>query len=267
MPIEQINCDSLLSGLLNEMPGRIEKIRQKRDSFLTDAVLLGEIPSPTFGEENRVRTVVDRFRENGLDNPLVDEFGNASAQLPGNTGESSILIMAHADTVFSPDVRHEIQVGSDAMTGPGIADNALGLAAMISLPRLLKELGIQLKYNPILVALKSLGRANMEGARGFLETMSVPTKVAFTEGSTLGRLSYLVLVLYEVKSPYKYRAIMIGKGSEQWQLGHLTGLINQIREIPILKEPETQIVFGGLKCGSSYNTSARYIKVRNYQRR
>ena len=134
MPVEQIDSETLLSGLLKEIPDRIEKIREKRDAFLTDAVLLGEIPSPTYAEDNRIRAVLDRFRENGLDNPTIDEFGDASAQLPGSDGQSSILVMAHADSVFSPEVRHEIQVGSDSMTGPGIADNALGLAAMISLP-------------------------------------------------------------------------------------------------------------------------------------
>ena len=202
MPIEQIDSETLLSGLLKEIPDRIDKIREKRDAFLTDAVLLGEIPSPTYGEDNRIRAVLDRFRENGLDNPTIDEFGNASAQLPGSDGQSSILVMAHADSVFSPEVRHEIQVGSDSMTGPGIADNALGLAAMISLPRILKDLGIQLRDNLTLVAnAKSLGRANLEGANGFLETMSLPARAGIcVEGSTLGRLSYSCL-LYTSPSP------------------------------------------------------------------
>lgn len=265
MPIEQIDSDTFLNGLLNDISGRIEQIRQKRDSFLTDAVLLGEIPSPTFGEGDRIRTVVDRFRENGLDNPLVDEFGNASAQLPGTVGESSILIMAHADSVFSPDVRHEIQVGSDFMTGPGIADNAIGLAAMISLPRLLSDLGIQLRDNLILVAnSKSLGRANMEGARGFLETMSLPAKAGIcVEGSTLGRLSYSGLgtlrgeITLQVPSDYDWKRF-----GAAGAISHLTGLINKIREIPIPKEPKTQIVLGGLKCGSSYNTSPRQGTLR-----
>jgi metal-dependent amidase/aminoacylase/carboxypeptidase family protein len=42
----------------------------------------------------------------------------------------------------------------------------------------------------------------------------------------------------------------------------LPDLINQIREIPIPKEPKTQLVFGGLKCGSSYNTSPRQGSLR-----
>lgn len=217
MPFEQTDSETVLRPLLKEIPERIELIRQKRDSFLTDAVLLGEIPSPTFGEKERIRVVADRFRENGLSQTLVDEFGNASAELPGTEGQSSILIMAHADSVFSPEVRHEIQVGSDFMTGPGIADNALGLAAMISLPRMLRELDIHLRDNLILVAnSRSLGRANLEGAHGFLETMSLPARAGIcVEGSTLGRLSYSGLGTLRGKSPCRYQATTTGKG-----LGH-----------------------------------------------
>ena len=265
MPIEQIETESLLSAILQGLPNTIEKIRGKRDSFLTDAVLLGEIPSPTYGEEDRIRAVMDRFRENGLDNPTVDEFGNASAQLSGTDGQSSIVVMAHADSVFSPEVRHEIQVGSDSMTGPGIADNALGLAAMISLPRILSELNITLRDNLILVAnVKSLGRANLEGAHGFLETMSLPAKAGICiEGSTLGRLSYSGLgtlrgeITLQVPSDYDWKRF-----GAAGAISHLTRLINQIREIPIPKEPKTQLVFGGLKCGSSYNTSPRQGSLR-----
>jgi tripeptide aminopeptidase len=265
MPIEQMENETLLSAILENLPGTIEKIRTRRDSFLTDAVLLGEIPSPTYGEEERIRAVMDRFRENGLHLPLVDEFGNASAQLPGTEGQSSILVMAHADSVFSSEVRHEIQVGSDFMTGPGIADNALGLAAMISLPKILSDLNITLRDNLILVAnVKSLGRANLEGAHGFLETMSLPAKAGICiEGSTLGRLSYSGLgtlrgeITLQVPSDYDWQRF-----GAAGAISHLTGLVNQIREIPIPKEPKTRLVFGGLKCGSSYNTLPRQGSLR-----
>ena len=265
MPIEQIDSETALSGLLKNIPEKIKNVREKRDSFLTDAVLLGEIPSATYEEEARIRVVVDRFRENGLSNPMIDDFGNASAHLPGSDGQSSILIMAHADCVFSPEIRHEIQVGSDSMTGPGIADNALGLAAMISLPRLLRELGIQLRDNLILVAnSRSLGRANLEGSRGFLETMSLPARAGIcVEGSTLGRLSYSGLGTLRceitLKVPNDYDWKRFGAAGA---ISHLTSLINQIREIAIPKEPKTKLVFGGLKCGSSYNTSPRQGSLR-----
>ena len=265
MEIQEIDRETALSGLLDQIPERVKTISEKRDSFLTDTVLLGEIPSPTYGEDERIRAVVDRFRENALSSPTIDEFGNASAHLPGTEGQSSILVMAHADSVFSREVRHEIQVGSGHMRGPGIADNALGLAAMIALPRLLDDLGIRLRDDLILVAnSRSLGRASLEGASGFLETMSLPARAGIcVEGSTLGRLSYSGLgtlrgeITLQVPSDYDWKRF-----GASGAISHLTGLINQIREIPIPKEPKTQLVFGGLRCGSSFNTSPKQGTLR-----
>ena len=154
--------DAALESLLKEIPSLIESLRENRETYLTDAVLLGEIPSPTFREKDRVRLALDRFRENGLEDPDIDEFGNASGILPGSEGSSSILVMAHADSVFGPDVRHVLNVGSDCITGPGIADNAIGMAAIVGLPKLLDKLGIRLKddllllINKICVQVKSL---------------------------------------------------------------------------------------------------------------
>ena len=192
MTIELTAREASLENLLRSIPEQMESLKAVRETYLTDAVLLGEIPSPTFGEEDRIRLALDRFRENGLDDPEIDEFGNASGILPGTEGGSSILVSAHADSVFSAETRHVLNVGSDSITGPGIADNAIGLAAVVGLPKLLDHLGIRLKDDLLLLAnVQSLGRGNLEGARSFLETKQRPIRAGVcVEGATQGRLSY-----------------------------------------------------------------------------
>ena len=78
MTIETSTKEVSLESLLKKIPKQRERLREVRETYLTDAVLLGEIPSPTFGEQDRIRLAVDRFRENGLEDPEIDEFGNAS---------------------------------------------------------------------------------------------------------------------------------------------------------------------------------------------
>ena len=249
-----------LDQLLDKIPEQIESIRSARDSFLTDAILLGEIPAPTFGEKERIRLALDRFRENGLTDATIDEFGNASGILPGTTGESAILVMAHADSVFNSDVRHVLEVGSEHITGPGIADNAIGLATVVALPKLLDQLNIKLKQDLILVAnCKSLGRANLEGARGFLETMRRPISAGIcVEGASLGRLSYSGLgalrVEITINIPKDYDWSGFGAAGA---ISHLNRLINQLMEISLPKEPKSKMTFGGLTAGSSFNTSPK----------
>ena len=61
-----------VAPLLAELPRMIENLREIREQILSTAVLLAEIPSPTFGEEERVRFVLDRLRENGLQWAEID---------------------------------------------------------------------------------------------------------------------------------------------------------------------------------------------------
>ena len=131
-------------------------------------------------------------------------------------------------------------VGPDFITGPGIADNAIGLAAVVGLPRLLKHLGVELKDDLLLLAnVRSLGGGNLEGARSFLETKQRPIRAGIcVEGATQGRLSYSGLgalrgeVTLRIPSNYDWD----GFGAAG-AISHLTRFINQLMEIPIPKEP------------------------------
>lgn len=265
MTIESSTKEASLESLLKRIPEQMERLKAVRETCLTDAVLLGEIPSPTFGEEERIRLALDRFRENGLDDPEIDEFGNASGTLPGTEGGASILVTAHADSVFSADTPHVLNVGPDSITGPGIADNAIGLAAVVGLPRLLEHLGVRLKDDLLLLAnVRSLGRGNLEGARSFLETKQRPIRAGIcVEGATQGRLSYSGLgtlrgeITLRIPSNYDWE----GFGAAG-AISHLTRFVNQLMEIPIPKEPKTKMVFGGLRCGSTFNTSPRRGSLR-----
>ena len=249
-----------LNNLLKDLPKQIEKIREIRKLVLTDAVLLGEIPSPTFHEEDRIRLTVDRFRENGLNDPEIDEHGNASAVLSGTEGRSSILVMAHADSVFDVGTQHVLNVGPDTITGPGIADNAIGLATVVALPKLLEMLNISFKDDLIFLAnTKSLGRGNLDGARYFLETMKCPIRAGIcVEGASQGRLSYSGLgtlrgeIRLEIPSNYDWNRF-----GSSGAVGQLTRVVNQLLEIPLPKEPKTKMTLGGLTCGTTYNKTPR----------
>ena len=260
MTLETMTMDASLQSLLKKIPTLTNELRNLRESCLTDAVLLGEIPAPTFGEEERVRLALDRFRENGLDDAEIDEFGNASGILPGTEGASAILVMAHADSVFGNEVRHVLNVESDSITGPGIADNAIGMAAIVGLPKLLKNLDIRLQDDLLLlINTKSLGVANLEGSRGFLETKQRPIRAGIcVEGAEQGRLSYSGLgalrgqINLHLPSNYDWNGFGAGGA-----ITHLTRFINKIMEIPVPKEPKTKMVFGEMQSGSSFNTSPK----------
>ncbi|MBT3570545.1 MAG: M28 family peptidase, partial [Opitutae bacterium] len=229
------NGEETLATLLAEIPRQVERLSEVREELLANAVLLGEIPSPTFGEENRIRFVIDRFRENELVDPTIDDCGNASALLPGTEGENTILLMAHADNVFDHETNHAMCVGSDRITGPGIADNAIGLSSILTLPTLLDSLGLKLKDDLLLLAnVKSLGRGNLQGAHHFLETTQRPFRAGIcVEGATQGRLSYSGLGALRgeisLRIPGDYDWNRFGASGA---IAHLSRLVGRIMEIP-----------------------------------
>jgi acetylornithine deacetylase/succinyl-diaminopimelate desuccinylase-like protein len=92
---------------------------------------LAMIPAPTGAEGRRADAVAERLRGAGL-TVRVDEVGNVRADIsPGR--HPAVVLAAHLDTVFPADVPHEVAVRGQRLVGPGIGDNARGLAVMLAL--------------------------------------------------------------------------------------------------------------------------------------
>jgi len=175
--------NSPITDIVGQLPRFLEKAAELSDILLANLVMIGEVPAPTFGEEERTRLVQDRFVMGGLDNCSGDEMNNALGVIQGTEGESNILIVAHADTVFAKSVDYNINVKPDRVTGPGVGDNALGLAVLATLPHILDHLDIKLRNNLVLMAgTRSLGSGNLAGIRFFLRNFKRPIKAGVCLG-------------------------------------------------------------------------------------
>jgi len=244
-------------GSLHELQ---DSLTQFREILLANLVMIGEIPAPTSGEDKRIEFLLNRFKEAGLSENSIDDGGNGIGLLEGEEGEGSILLNAHADTVFSAKTDHTMQVSSDSIIGPGVADNSLGLAALATIPYILQELDINLKNNLVLLGgVKSLGRGDLEGIRFFLDNNNFKIKNALCiEGVELGRLSYTSIGMLRgeitCKVPETYDWSRFGDASAILTLNEV---INKINDIRLPKRPRTSIVMGSISGGSSFNTIAK----------
>jgi acetylornithine deacetylase/succinyl-diaminopimelate desuccinylase-like protein len=227
-----------------------------RERILADAVMIGEIPSPTFQEDQIVEFMRNRFTEEGLDQISVDEVKNATAIISGSSGKQNILVAAHTDRLWNRSIEHAITVTADSLIGPGIADNGLGVAALTTLPSLLDAVGVKLKANLILLgASRSMGRGDLEGLRFFTRNAKVPIGAAVCiEGVQLGRLSYSSLGMNRceitVDTPEEHHW-------ESWSLSGAIIALNQIVQrilaIETPEMPKTSIILGSIQSGNSYN--------------
>jgi tripeptide aminopeptidase len=93
------------------------------------------IAAPTGSEGARGRWVADRLHELGLA-PMTDSAGNVVAHTPAaDMSAKRLVIASHLDTVFAADTELDVRRDGDRLTGPGISDNARGLAGLLALAR------------------------------------------------------------------------------------------------------------------------------------
>src|SRR5207247_1593983 len=98
---------------------------------------LSAVPAPTGAEGRRAARVAELFREVGLQDVLIDEVGNVRGWTAGAGGSGKrdggpVVLAAHLDTVFGPDVNVAVERRGRRLRGPGISDNARGLAALVA---------------------------------------------------------------------------------------------------------------------------------------
>lgn len=246
-------------NLLESLGSLEQQARELKEILLANLVMIGEIPAPTFKEEERIEFLMNRFKEAELDQTSVDEVGNGIGKLEGEEENGNILIVAHADTVFSSKEDHTLTVQPDTVTGPGVADNSLGLSVLATLPFFLDKFDITLNKNLYLMgATRSLGRGNLEGLRFFLANADRPVEVGIgIEGVELGRLSHTSIGMQRgeitCKVPEEYDWSRFGDASAILTINEV---INKINEIKLPQRPRTSIVMGSIDGGTSFNTTA-----------
>ncbi len=241
------------------LAGLKDHVTAVKEVMLANSVMIGEIPSPTFQEENRIAFLRDRFTEAGLEKISIDEMGNAVAVIPGKSGKQKILVSANADSYIENSVDHAMTVISDRIIGPGICDNSLGLAAIATLPILIDRLGLEFEDDLVLMAeTRSLGKGNLEGLRFFLDNTSFPIRTGVVvRGVHLGRLSYSSLGMFRgeitVEAPERGDWKDFGSGGA---IAILNRIVSRIQEIPLPSQPKTAVILGSIHGGNAYNTEA-----------
>lgn len=249
-----------LEELEEYLPDLENRLKKFKEVLLANLVMVGEIPSPTFKEEEKVKFLLQRFNEAGLTETSIDDCGNGIGVLAGKSSDESILINAHVDTIFSSKIDHTMQFNSDSITGPGVADNSLGVAVLATLPYILDDLDLSFDKNLVLLGgVKSLGRGNLEGIKFFLENSPFSIAEAIcVEGIQLGRLSYSSLGMLRgeitCRVPDSYDWSRFGDASAILTLNEV---INKINDMRLPRRPRTSIVMGSIKGGTSFNTIAK----------
>ncbi len=243
-----------------ELPDALVPLREE---VLANLVMLAQIPAPTGEEENRVRYMLDRFAEARLPENGHDEKGNAVGLLPGETGERTIMLVAHLDTIVPKNVDHNVLVQADRIIGPGVNDNALGAAIVSMLPTCLQELGIQLDSNlKLMGTVESLERSNHAGLRFHLDHSPEPVDCGIVvEGAQLGRLNFFSIGTIRGDITCDVRPVDSRSFGSESAIVVLNHIINRILSIETPSRPFTKICIGKMHAGVSYDLEPEHAEL------
>ncbi|HEV2750032.1 MAG TPA: M20/M25/M40 family metallo-hydrolase [Gemmatimonadales bacterium] len=206
---------------MNELISRLlahERIRAARHHIeRTDEVTLARqtalsaIPAPTGAEGRRAAHVAELFREIGLSDVTVDHIGNVHGWFGKNgDGSAPVVLAAHLDTVFGAEVDVAVERRGHRLEGPGISDNARGLAALVAVADAMVAARIP-AARPILFA-ATVGEEGSGDLRGVKYLLNGKNAVAFIalDGAGLER------VIHRALGSKRYRVTFRGPGGHSW---------------------------------------------------
>lgn len=172
---------------------------------------LAHIPAPSGLEAARGAEVAERFRALKLADVRTDEAGNVLGRL-GGSGGPGIVVAAHLDTVFGADVAHDVTISGARLIGPGIGDNARGLAAMLALAEVIGACGITLERAVTFVAtVGEEGAGDLRGAKHlFADAAFRPEAFIALDGPGLER------IVHKGVGSRRLRLTFRGPGGHSW---------------------------------------------------
>src|SRR5437016_4427014 len=221
--LESRAVDHALSRLLahDRIRAARHPIERTDEGTLARQAALSAIPAPTGAEGRRAAHVAELFRTIGLCDVMVDHAGNVHGWL-GKNGEKSapVVLAAHLDTVFGAEVDVAVERRGQRLEGPGISDNARGLAALVAVAEAMVAARVPAK-RPILFAatVGEEGSGDLRGVKYLLNgrhtvgaQQAAPLPVAFIalDGAGLDR------VVHRALGSKRYHVTFRGPGGHSW---------------------------------------------------
>ena len=250
---------------LDKLPAFVDTIESIKEMIITNIVLIGQVPSPTFKEKRRTSVFMERLADFHVDECTTDGYRNPIGVIKG-TSETKppIFVVAHLDTNWGADIDHYYTIKENSITGAGVMENSIGVGVLVSLPEIFRKLNLSFKSDIVLAGvIQSLGRGNLRGIRHLLKTWATPIRGAVCiESYDLGRINYYAdgMIRCEVdcnisannkwEHKFKPNAILI-----------LNEVINQILKLRLPQRPRSRVIIGKISGGFKHGTIALDAKL------
>lgn len=226
------------------------------ERLLAEQVAIAEIPAPTGLEGHRAAYVAERLVHLGLDHVTIDDAGNVVARCDGEPGLAPVTICAHLDTVFEEATPVRVSRDGSRLRGPGISDNARGLAVMLALAAEFGA-GRVRPLHPVLFAatVGEEGPGDLRGARHLFATAARGACAAIAiDGAGDER------VVASALGSRRYRVTYAGPGGHSWTafgapnaLHAAAALVASLAGLSLPTQPRTTLTVARAAGGTTIN--------------
>jgi acetylornithine deacetylase/succinyl-diaminopimelate desuccinylase-like protein len=190
-------------------------IEHSDEATLARQAALSEIPAPTGAETARAQRVAEMLAAVGLHDVSIDAVGNVRAWHATTSHDDCVVLCAHLDTVFGPDLDVSVSRRGARLEGPGIADNARGLAALVAVGEALRKALVETR-RPVMFAatVGEEGSGDLRGVRHLLGPSGRqavrPSAFIALDGAGIERIVHRALGVR------RYRVTYHGPGGHSW---------------------------------------------------
>ncbi len=129
-----------------------------------DLIQLTEIPAPPFKEETRARAYAEMLRQAGADSVWIDREGNVIALKRGRSGNRTVAMAGHLDTVFPEGTDVTVKIRGDTLFAPGIGDDTRGLVVVLNVLRAVHQAPIATEADVLFIG--TVGEEGLGDLRG-----------------------------------------------------------------------------------------------------
>lgn len=230
---------------------------------LAEQRTLAGIASPPFKEQRRAAHFLARFRELGLADAAVDPEGNVVGRRAGRRNGPKLVVCAHLDSVFAEGTDVTVTERDGALHGPGIGDNARGLAVTLALLRAMNAHGVDTVGDITWVGTvgeEELG--NLRGVRALLRDHPDIDGFVAIDGLKVTRL------VNQATGSHRYEMIFAGPGGHSFAAFGLPSAVHAmgraiagIADLQPPSDPKTTFTVGTVRGGTSVNAIAKEARM------
>lgn len=233
-----------------------------------------QIPAPPFGETARAQWLAERFKALGLEDVHLDEVGNVLGICSGDASDV-ISLSAHIDTVFPSGTPLNVHQQAGKLHGPGISDNAAGIAALLALVGAFKHCGID--HNAPVLFIGNVGEEGEGDLRGIRHIFSASPWKDKIAASVIIDGAGMDTIIADALGSRRFEVVIKGPGGHSWtDFGAASPIVALARAIAIFSDtrvptsPKTTFNVGVIAGGTSVNSipesAAMRVDVRSSSR-